>query len=233
MSARKLAIVLFIFILPFVSLKADSFWNNLQWSFNGSLVYFPTNNGIDADPSPIIPTLGFSAALPLFPFLRIELTEDIYFMNYEYNTTLGYPMPSNAENRSAFVLGFVTGLQLTIFIPFGSTGMGIRLYGGPVIDIRLVFTAIGLNHPSDFTGNIETDAKLQAEAISRYFWSNARWFMPVFGMGMDFPANERFLLGLDFRVWVPVYRFSSTENSPSVDGWRFGAGFRITPRRNN
>jgi hypothetical protein len=105
------------------------------------------------------------------------------------------------------------------------------VYGGPAADLRIVTLAIGLNHPADFTGDIETDAQLQTDAIRRYFWSQGRWFFPVLGAGMDFPINEKFLLGFDLRVWFPLYRLWTDKHLPAIDGWRFGAGFRITPRR--
>jgi len=87
-------------------------------------------------------------------------------------------------------------------------------------------------HPDDYSsGNIETDASLQTEAIRKYFWSDSRWFFPVFGAGMDFPINENFLLGFDLRTWFPVYRLWTDKDLPAIDGWRFGVGIRLTPRK--
>jgi hypothetical protein len=223
--------VFLILVIPLVYINAESFRDNLSWAVNGSLLYFPTDNGVDSDPSAIIPSLGFSIGWRFWGPLKLEFTEDIYFTNYEYNAKRGYPMACNPENRSAFVLGFVTGLQLTGLFPIGDNGIALRVFGGPVADLRVVILALGLNHPADFTGEIETDPKLQTEAIRNYFWSNGRWFMPVIGTGMDFPINEKFMLGFDLRIWIPVYRFMSNEKSPDIDGWRFGLGFRISPRR--
>jgi len=204
--------------------------DNINWSARGSILYFAANNGKGADPAPILPSFGVSAEWPFWGPLSLELTEDIYFTNYEYNSTLGYAMACNPENRSAFVMGFITGVQLTSFFPIKNKDIGVRVYGGPSADIRLVVRAFGL-HPDDFTGDIETDAGMQTDAIRKYFWSGGRWFFPVLGAGMDFPVNEKFLLGFDLRTWFPLYRLWTDKNLPAIDGWRFGIGVRLTPRK--
>ncbi|MCL2440510.1 MAG: hypothetical protein FWD14_02095 [Treponema sp.] len=221
---RILLLLIVLALLPLGSV----FGNSYSWSVLGSIFHFAANNGVDSDPAPILPSAGFSFSLQLMRFLRVEFTEDIYFTNYEYNSKLGYPMACNPENRSAFVMGFLTGAQLTGYLPLGRSAL--RIYGGPAADLRLVVLAFGLNHPADFTGNIETDAQMQTDAILKYFWEKGRWFMPVAGAGFDFPLNEKYLLGFDFRVWFPVYKLWTNDNVPAVDGWRFGAGLRITPR---
>jgi len=227
----RLSAAFLIFLLALVPAGADSFFNNINWSTRGSLFYFAANNGMrDADPAPILPSLGVSAEWHFWNPLRLEFTEDIYFTNYEYNATLGYAMACNPENRSAFVMGFITGIQLTGFFPVGKKGIDIRVYGGPAADLRLVVQALGL-HPDDFTGEIETDAGMQTNAIRKYFWSEGRWFFPVIGAGMDFPINDNFLLGFDLRTWFPVYRLWTDKELPAIDGWRFGVGLRITPRK--
>ena len=235
LTRLKFVVLLFfiLMIIPVSVVSADIF----GWALHGSVFYFAANNGVDSDPAPIIPSGGFSFAFRLMPLLKLELTEDIYFTNYEYNSALGYPMACNPENRSAFVMGFVTGLNAVLFVPLGSATAGaakaagaFRLYGGPAADFRLVTLAIGLNHPSDFTGDIKTDARLQTDAIYKYFWEKGRWFMPAAGFGFDFPVNEKFLLGFDVRTWFPVYRLWIKDNVPAIDGWRFGAGLRFTPR---
>ena len=199
----------------------------LSWALHGSIFFFAANNGVDSSPAPIIPSGGGSLALQLFPSFRIEFTEDIYFQNYEYNPVPGYPMASDLDYRSAFVMGFITGVNAVLFIPLDSSTF--RLYGGLAADIRIITKAAGLKHPDDYTGNIETDVELQKEAILKYFWEKGRWLYPTVGFGFDFPLNENFLLGFDIRTWLPVYRIWTNENIPAVDGWRFGAGLRITP----
>jgi hypothetical protein len=230
--SMKLSAALLLFLLPIIPLAADSFFNNLNWPTRGSIFYFAADNGKqNADPAPILPSMGVSAEWSFWGPLRLEFTEDVYFTNYEYNSTLEYAMPCNPENRSAFVIGFITGVQLTGFFPIGKNGTGLRVYGGPAADLRLVVQAFGLR-PEDYnSGDIETDARLQTDAIRNYFWSENRWFLPVFGTGMDFPINEKFLLGFDLRAWFPVYRLWTDKELPAIDGWRFGVGIRLTPRK--
>jgi len=224
-SIFSIFLLFILFSMIPVNAAADDFFG---WALHGSIFYFPAKNGVDSDPSPIIPSGGFSLSLRLARLLKLEFNEDIYFTNYEYNSALGYPMACNPENRSAFVLGFVTGINLTLYVPVGDCAF--RFFGGPAADFRVVTLAIGLNHPSDFTGDIETDAQLQTDAIRTYFWEKGRWFMPMMGMGFDFPINEKFQIGLDLRTWFPVYRIWADDPSPAIDGWRFGAGLRITAR---
>ena len=194
-------------------------------AFRGSLLIFNSGNAVrGADPAPILPSFGISAVYNYNDRFKFELTEDIYFTNYEYNAELGKPFPCNQENRSAFVLGFLTGFQVTYTIPIGTTGINVRAFAGPVMDIRIVLLAFGLKHPDDFTGSLDTDPRLQTDAIRKYFWSNGHWFYPVIGAGADYPLNEKFLIGLDSRLWFPL---------SSADDWRFGIGFRITPRKSS
>ena len=226
----KHAAVLLLFFLVFIPVNSV-FGDIFQWSMTGNILYFPADNGIDSDPAPILSSLGGALSLQLIGPLRLELTEDIYFTNYEFNSTLGYPMACNPENRSALVIGFITALQFTGNFSLGGKGAAFRVYAGSAADLRIVALAIGLNHPADFSGDIKTDAQLQTDAIRDYFWSDARWFMPVAGIGMDFPINEKFLLGFDLRAWFPLYKMWTDDNLPYIDGWRFGAGIRITSKK--
>ncbi|MDR0303051.1 MAG: hypothetical protein LBI04_12170 [Treponema sp.] len=216
------------FFLILIPVSADSFLDDVNWATRGSIFYFA---GQGADPAPFLPSLGFSAVWQSTRLLRLEFTEDLYFTNYEYNSMLEYAMPCNPENRSAFVMGFVTGFQLTGAFPIGKNGTGLRLYGGPAADLRLVVLAFGLHPDNLSTGDIKTDARLQTDAIRKYFWNEGRWFFPAAGMGMDFPINEKYLLGFDLRTWFPVYRLWTDKDLPAVDGWRFGVGLRLTPRK--
>ena len=212
---------------------ASSFEDNFYFSTHGSVFYFASDNGKQgADPAPVLPSVGFTAAYKISGPFRIQFTEDIYFTNYEYNANLEYAMACNPENRSAFVLGFITGIQAAGYFPIGKDGMDIHVFGGLAADLRLITLALGLNHQDDFSGDLETDAQMQTDAIRDYFWSEGRWFLPTAGAGMNYPINEKYLLGFDFRAWFPVYRLWADKQLPAIDGWRFGVGLRITPRKN-
>jgi len=225
----RLGAVLLIFIFALIPLNA-AFGSSPHITWMGSLFLFASDNGPSADPPAILPSLGVSASWVLQDPLKIEVTGDFYGTNYEYNTVHNYPMACSPESRSAFVFGLVTAVQVTGYFPIGDNGTTVRVYGGPAADFRLVVPAFGL-HPDDQTGDIDTNAKLQTEAIASWFWSDGRWIMPVFGAGMDFPLNEQVLLGFDLRVWFPVYKLWTNDNTPAIDGWRFGLGLRVTPRR--
>jgi len=230
--SRKIVAVLFFFLLPLIPLGAFSFKEDIHWAFRGSILVFASDNGRQgADSAPIAPSLGGSLAYQFWGPLRVEISEDIYFKHYEYNS-LGYPMACSQDNRAALVVGFLTGLQIVGVFPIGSRrDIDVRVFGGPAVDLRIVRLSPGLNHPNDSSGDIETDAQLQKDAIRDYFWSSGRWFLPVFGAGMDFPITERYSLGFDLRAWFPVYRIWADKQIPAIDGWRFGIGFRIAPRK--
>jgi len=218
--------MLILAVIPLSPLFGDF----LQWSVLGNILVFPADNGASADPFPILPSGGASVSLKIYGPLRAELTEDIYIANYEYNSEVNRPMGSSQDNRSALVIGFFTAIQITGCFSLDDKGTALRVFAGPAADLRAIVLAAGLNHPNDFNGDIKTNAQLQTDAIRDYFWNKSRWFMPVAGIGMDFPINENFLLGFDLRVWFPVYKLNINENIPAIDGWRFAAGLRITPR---
>ncbi|MDR1318295.1 MAG: hypothetical protein LBJ90_01605 [Treponema sp.] len=219
------AILQFFAILP---LKADGFWDRFSWSLAGSVLFFPEDNGNEGDPMPVLPSFGGAAAFRIWGPVSIELTEDLYFTNYRYSQKLDRAVPAAIENRSAFVFGFFTGLQALVHFPLNDI-VSFRAYGGPAADFRAITLAADL-HPDDFTGNPESDAGMQTDSVREYFWDRGRWFMPVLGGGADFSLNEKFLLGIDARIWFPVYRLWTDEDLPGIEGWRFGIGLRVTPR---
>jgi hypothetical protein len=222
-----IGVFIFLMLIPF-PLTAQNVRNNLRWSFEGSILYFPEDNGNAGDPGPILPSFGVALALPVNKYLWLEFTEDLYFTNYMYNYTLDRAIPAAWENRSAFVFGFLTGMQAVGWFSLGKNA-DFRVFGGPAADFRVITLASNL-HPDDFSGNPETDAQIQTDLVSEYLWSKARWFMPTAGIGFDFVVNERFLAGVDARVWFPIYRLITSENMPPIEGWRFSLGLRVRAR---
>jgi hypothetical protein len=206
-------------------LSADS----LTLSFRGTLMILPEANGPGLGaPLPLLPSPGVALAYGIRGPLELELSLDLYFTHYSYDWDLARPLPVELENRSAFVAGALTGLQLGARIPLGERGR-LRFYAGPAADIRMVFIAGGLND-ADLVKDDPAGAPMQTDAVRKYFWERGRWLLPFAGAGYDFPVNDSIFVGIDLRVWFPVYRLWTGEDLPPLEGWRFGPAFRITLR---
>jgi hypothetical protein len=204
-------------------LEAQGFFSRLSWFAEGSILFFPEDNGMRSDPMPILPSLGMGMAYPVHGPMWAELTLDLYFTHYGYDDVLQRAVPYAIENRSAQVWAFVLGVQAAArFTP--SPLIDLRVYGGVAADLRLVLLAEDLNAGLD-----DIDA-LNAETgkVNSYFWGQGRWFLPLVGFGTDFNLNEKFKLGVDVRMWIPLYKLWTNEGFMMIDGWRFGAGIRLS-----
>jgi len=221
MRKRFLFFVVCIFIFGSLPLGAQSFFGKISWFAEGSVLFFPEDNGVHSDPMPVLPSPGMGASYPFTDNFRLELTLDLYWTNYGYSYVLDRAVPAAIENRSAQVIGPLLAVQAAGFFDITSF-MTVRVYGGPAADLRIVFIA------ADLRSDDMDDASMQTDSVRNYFWSSGRWFMPVMGTGADFTINPRFKLGIDLRVWAPIYRLWTNEELPSIEGWRFGAGLRFT-----
>ncbi|MDR1655539.1 MAG: hypothetical protein LBR96_06020 [Treponema sp.] len=201
------------------------FLDRFSWAFGGSIRIFPEDNGMRGDPMPVLPVPSLSAAFRIWGPIHTELSLDVYYTHYGYDFELGRAVPYAIENRSAQVWGFLTGIgvQGRFGLP---KGFVLRGTGGIAMDLRIIAIAGDLNDV-DFTGD-EKDPGVQTDAIKDYFWGEGRWLFPFLGVGFDFPASSKFLVGLDGRVWFPLYRALTGEDLPPMEGWRFGFGIRIT-----
>ena len=222
-----LAVLLFVFLtLP---LGAQGFFSKISWLAQGTVLFFPEDNGVDSDPMPILPSFGFGASYALLHIsaveLKIETTFDFYMTHYGYSYTLERAVPLAIENRSARVLGSLFALQAAAVYDF-SPLIRARFFAGPAADLRIVFLASGLNEGVDPMDEI----RKETDDVKSYFWSKGRWFMPVIGSGVDFTLNSFIKLGIDFRVWIPMWKGWSGETLPAIEGWRFGVGARLTFR---
>jgi hypothetical protein len=208
-------------------LEAQGFFSRLTWAAEGSVLFFPEDNGMHSDPMPILPSPGLAVShpLPWWP-MHLELTLDFYFTHYGYDFELDRAVPYAIENRSSFVLGSVLGLQAKALFNITPV-IDARAYGGFSADLRIVLIAADLNEGVDPMDEI----RRETDAVRDYFWSSGRWFLPVIGGGMDFNLNSKLKLGLDLRVWFPLYKIWTAEDLPAIEGWRFGIGARITFRR--
>ena len=205
--------------------QAQGFFSKVSWFAEGSVLFFPEDNGMHSDPMPILPSPGAGASYPITEIFRAELTLDFYMTHYGYDYGLGRAVPNAIENRTALVIGSILAFQAAAYFdltPF----MTVRVYGGPAADLRIVLIAEDLKEGLDDMDDI----RRQTDSVRNYFWSSGRWFMPVIGSGVDFTINPRFKLGIDMRVWVPMYRLWTGENLPPIEGWRFGPGIRFTIR---
>ncbi|MDR0312733.1 MAG: hypothetical protein LBI14_03975 [Treponema sp.] len=204
--------------------------DRLSWFAEGSVLFFPEANGNLSDPMPILPSLGAGLGLPIFNHFRLEISLDMYFAIYGYDDGLNRAVPMAWENRSAFVWGSVLGAQGVYFHDFypgflEGRAMTLRVFGGLAADLRIVLLAPDLKPAVN--PNL-AEIKQEVSAVAKYFWSKGRWLLPVFGSGLDFELNTKFRLGLDLRVWFPLYKLWTNENLPGIEGWRFGIGARIT-----
>ena len=220
---RRLFLAALVLGLSALPLGAEGFFSRISWFVEGSILFFPEDNGMESDPMPILPSLGAGVSSPLTGALALELTLDFYTTHYGYSHTLNRPVPLAIENRTARVMGFLVGLQLARHF-HAAPNVTLRAYGGAAADLRVVLVASGLTEGLDDMNEIRRDTDL----VRRYFWSQGRWFKPLIGVGADYTLNSNLRLGFDFRVWMPVYRLWTGENLPAVEGWRFGPGIRLT-----
>jgi hypothetical protein len=213
----------FVFVFSALPLEAAGWFRGVSWSIHGTVLFFPEDNGLSSDPMPILPSLGAAAAFPLLGPLEAEVTLDFYGTHYGYSYELGRAVPYAIENRSSLVIGSVLGIQaLGRF--FITPNVVFRVYAGPAADLRICLIA------EDLEGDDREDASKQTKDIAKYFWGQGRWLLPTAGVGMDFGITPKAMLGLDIRVWFPLYKTWSGESLPGIEGWRFGAGFKLTLR---
>ena len=234
---RKFLLVVFSLSLIILPLRAQEaagqavqgeskgFFSKMSWFIAGSVFFFPENNGLYSDPMKVLPSLGAGVSYPFTRIFRLELTLDFYSTHYGYSAVLNRAVPDAIENRTATVIGFPFGIQAAGYFDITPI-MTVRAYGGPAADLRIVIMAEDLTEGLDDLKAIRRDV----DEVRRYFWTSGRWFLPVIGAGVDFTLNERFKLGIDMRVWMPMYRLWSGEELPAIEGWRFGPGIRLTIR---
>ncbi|AEJ20226.1 hypothetical protein [Gracilinema caldarium] len=209
---------LFMFFIP----CSTTAWD---WAVNGSMFFILEDNGLEGDPMPILPSAGLVLEYPLAPPFAFGASYDLYSTCYGYSTALDRAIPVAIENRSSLVIGNVLtffGSYRMLISKFTPIGIRLRFSAGLAIDARLCLIADGLE------GDDLEDASQQTAEVAGYFWSNGRWFFPMTGFGIDFIKVGRFWLGLDGRIWYPLYRLWSGDKAPAAEGWRYSLGIRIS-----
>ena len=199
---------------------------SLALLFRGNILLFPDGGNLP-DPMPILPSLGIGADYPLAGPLYAEASVDCYSTNYDYSYTLDRAVPASLEYRSAFVAGIVAGFQLTGRFALTDSFV-LRVFTGPAADLRLCFLSYGLR-PDEITAD-GRNLSTVVEDVAVYFWRQGRWFLPVAGFGFEYRILPKIMLGLESRVWIPLYRWWSGEDLAPIEGWRMAAGFTISLR---
>ncbi|HON13071.1 MAG TPA: hypothetical protein PK897_03025 [Treponema sp.] len=220
---RFFGIGCFLFAMLLVSALSPLY--ALEWSIKGDLLFIPEDNGLAGDPMPILPAAGVTVEYPLLYNLYLGAGYDLYSTYYGYSSTLGRAIPVAIENRSTLVIGNLLSFYGTyhLNIPALTTaGLRLRFAAGLSIDARICLIADGLEGP-----DLE-DASQQTAQVANYFWSNGRWLFPMTGFGIDFVKVKNVWLGLDSRVWYPLYRAWSEDSAPAAEGWRYDVGIRIS-----
>jgi hypothetical protein len=212
-----------LFFTPFQSTEAAVFFNSLSWSVRGSILIIPEDNGLQSDPTPILPSPGLAAAYPLNSLFGLEVSLDFYATYYGYSSVLQRAVPYAIENRSTFVFGSILAFQGVYRLPLNAH-VAVRFFAGPAMDLRLCLVA------PDLKGTDLSDAAAQTAEVTNYFWGSGRWLFPFVGLGADYRLSDKYTLGFDTRLWFPLYRLWSGENLPAVEGWRFAAGLRLSFR---
>jgi len=184
----------------------------------GGVIAILEDNGLEGDPSPVLPYPGIGLSLPLGP-LHFEPGLDVYATYYGYSAVLDRPVPYAIENRSALVVGSVLNLPIEFAFPVAGL-FGLRFFAGPSADLRLCMTADGLE------GADLEQASDETARVGAYFWSAGRWLLGMAGLGIDLPASRGITLGIEGRSWYPVYRFWSGENLPQTENLRFSFTIR-------
>jgi hypothetical protein len=205
------------------------FYSFFSLNLGGSLLVFPVDpSALSYDQSPLLPSPHFGLGIPFaFPgttTLSFELSYDGYFTNYLVPDSLApqRPFPASIEHRSSFVLGNMVGVNLQGKSEIAHF-VSLRYSAGLVFDLRYITLAFDLNEID--LGDAEPDTELTKE----YFWSDNRFVFPTAALGVDFKMWPHLSLGLEGRVWFPLYTWlNDEEDLYALEGWRFGIAFRLT-----
>jgi hypothetical protein len=216
-------------VLP---VEGQTFRERFSWALRGSVLFFPQDEEMRKDmrydPAPLLPTLGASAAYTIVGPLAVEASLDIYGVDYDWPPGMNKAVLTGPDYRAAFVLNPILGISLLGRFDIAQT-VTIRAYGGPSADLRICFLSYNLE-ADEVDPN--TGIKLQDMVgnIAAYLWTEGRWFLPVAGLGVDYRVLPGLTIGLDGRVWFPLYRLWTEENLTPMEGWRFGVGFTASFR---
>jgi hypothetical protein len=202
------------------------------WGVRGSILFFPQDAEMQADmrydAMPRLPALGGALSYTLIGPLALEASLDLWGTDYGYLEGEGRPVPAIPDNRIAFVVAPSLGLQ--VLGRFDLTGdMTLRVFAGPSADLRLALLSYNLdqNGTEPNTGRPYPEI---LQDIAAYFWGGGRWLLPVAGLGFDYRIARGVMLGLDARIWFPLYRLWTDETLSPAEGWRFSLGFMVNFR---
>ncbi|GHV83804.1 hypothetical protein AGMMS50212_11440 [Spirochaetia bacterium] len=196
--------------------------SKLILSFGCSILVLQEDYGFESAPTPVLPAPFIALSFPPlggFIKLRLETTVDLYFTHYKWSYSMNCPLPSEIENRSAFVFGIMPALQVQG--SFDIKKLNFRVNAGLAADLRVITIAEDLN-AADWE-----DATAQTNLIKDYFWEGARWLFPELGLGVGYNFSPKYSVGLDFRFYFPLDKPEAAANIQG-GGSRFAIGVRIS-----
>jgi hypothetical protein len=122
------------------ALKADNF------EFQTPVLVIINTEGLNSAPSPILWAPGVCFGLKINDYFSWSPGADFYYDYYSWDTPTGRALPTEIENRSAVVLGFIVSSPLRLTVPLGKT-VRFELGAGPAFVLRATFLA-ALSPPS-------------------------------------------------------------------------------------
>ncbi len=217
---RKRRYAAFCLTISFTALlSAQTRSMDLRTAIKGSLMFVAEDAGLEADAAPLYPMIGLGLNSGSGSF-EMELSLDVYGAYFLYSEADKRPYAAAPENREAVAFGFIAAFPLGLRVRLIHQGR-FRLFAGPALDFKLCLPATGIESEQSALNSA-------TKAISSYYLDTMRWFLPVAGLGIDFPYTNNLALGAELRVWFPVYRLLSGEGRHFWDDGRAALSFRLS-----
>ena len=192
------------------ALKVDSF------EFQTPVLVIVNTEGLNSAPSPILWAPGLCLGIKMNEYFSWSPGADFYYDYYSWDAPSGRALPTEIENRSAVVLGFIVSSPLRLTVPLGKT-IRFELGAGPAFILRATFLAA--LSPADVP-----DAKPQVPLISGYFYKDFRWFYPEASLSFMYRLSATASFGVGGRVLFPLFHAWEAAARPFADELMVSAG---------